>query len=131
MQEAKMKGFPAFFTAAVVLIGSSTIAAAEDRSLEQRGMDALDNFLGTDDRPSEYRSPYGDVSPDEEYRSSYGDVSPDEVVRDLERMNFHDISEPVRRGGVYLVYAIDPEGQDVELTVDAESGRIVDRRYRG
>jgi hypothetical protein len=114
-----------------VLVGASTIATAQDRSLEQRGMDALDGFLGTDDRPSQSRSPYGDVSPDEEYRSSYDDVSPDEVVRDLERMNFHDISEPVRRGDVYLVYAIDPEGEDVELTVDAESGRIIDRRYRG
>jgi hypothetical protein len=118
MQEAKMKGFPVFFAAAVVLIGSSTISTAENRRLEQRGMDALENFLGTDDQPSEYRS-------------SYGDVSPDEVVRELERRNFHNISEPVRRGRVYLVYAVDPEGQDVELTVDAESGRIVDRHYRG
>ena len=58
------------------------------------------------------------------------DVSPDEIVRDLQRRDFHRISEPVQRGDVYYVYPIDPRGDDVERTVDADSGRIVDRTYR-
>lgn len=83
----------------------------DNRPMEQRGMDALRNFLGSD--------------------SQQRQVSPDDIVRELERRNFHNISDPVQRGHTYLVYAVDPEGQDVELTIDADSGRIVDKRYRG
>jgi hypothetical protein len=124
MQEAKMKKFPVFFAAAAALIGSSAIALAQDydqyqgqpsqdnRNMQQRGMDALGQFLGTNSGQAR-------------------EVSPDDIVRDLERRNFHNISEPVRRGPVYMLYAVDPDGRDVELSVDADSGRIVDRRFRG
>ena len=85
----------------------------DNRSMQQRGMDALQNFLGTDNG------------------SANSQVTPDAIVRELEQRNFHNISQPVQHGPVYLVYAIDPNGQDVELSIDASSGRIVNSRYRG
>ena len=63
----------------------------DNGNLQQRGMDALRDFLGTNNG------------------SSNAEVSPDAIVRELERRNFHQISEPVRNGPIYLVYAIDPE----------------------
>jgi hypothetical protein len=116
-----------FFIAGLALIGSSAIAMAQDyydqnyqgnrdnRNIEQRGLDALGEFLGTGNNNA----------------PAYRELSPDDIVRDLEQRDFHRISEPVRRGDRYLVYAVDPRGEDVELTIDADSGRIVDRRYRG
>jgi hypothetical protein len=99
-----MKKFSVFLAATVAVIGSSAIALAQDydqyhdqryqdnRSVEQRGLDALQNFLGTDNGQANRQ------------------VSPDDIVRELERRNFHNISEPVQRGPVYLVYAVDPDG---------------------
>ena len=110
--------------AGAALVGSAGVGMAQNyddqnnyqdnRSMQQRGLDALGQFLGTGNN-----------------RPAYREVSPDDIVRDLERRNFHNVSEPVRNGQNYLVYAVDPEGQNVELTIDADSGRIVDRRYRG
>jgi uncharacterized membrane protein YkoI len=83
-----------------------------NRDMQQRGMDALRDFLGTNNGQANSQ------------------VSPDSIVRELERRNFHRISQPVQHGNVYLVYAIDPNGQDVELSVDAYDGRIVRSRYK-
>jgi len=114
--------------AIALLLGASTLSKAQDyndqnqypdngyqdnRGMQDRGMDALRGFLGN------YNN-----------NQSNSQVPPDEVVRELERRNFHRISEPVQHGRIYLVYAVDPNGQDVELSIDAYDGRIVRSRYR-
>lgn len=81
----------------------------DDNRDVQRGLDTLGKFLGTD----------------------RDELPPDAVVRELERRDYHDISRPVLNGRVYQVYAVDPDGQDVELFVDANNGQIVKTRYRG
>jgi hypothetical protein len=126
MQEGRMKKAKLMLIAGAALFGSSSVAISQDyndqyqgnqdnRSVEQRGLDALGQFLGTGNNNA----------------PAYREVSPEDIVRDLEHQNFHRISDPIRRGNTYLVYAIDPRGEDVELTIDADSGRIVDRRRRG
>lgn len=50
--------------------------------------------------------------------------SPGWIVRNLERNDYSDISEPVREGNSYRVWAVDPNGRDVKLLIDAQSGEI-------
>jgi hypothetical protein len=71
--------------------------------VQQRGLDALGKFLGTD----------------------RDELPPDAIVRELERRDYYDISRPVLNGRVYQVYAVDAGGQDVELFIDANNGQIV------
>jgi uncharacterized membrane protein YkoI len=127
-QEANMKRVALICGCAIALmLGASSLSKAQDyndqyqspdngyqdnRDMQNRGMDALRGFLGN------YNN------------QSNNPVPPEAIVRELERRDFHRISDPVQHGRMYLVYAVDPNGQDVELSIDAYDGRIVRSRYR-
>jgi hypothetical protein len=66
-----------------------------------------------------------------------GRLTPSEIAAEVRRAGFDPVNRPVRRGSVYVLFALDPDGMDVELAVDAGSGRvlwindIVGARYGG
>jgi len=52
-------------------------------------------------------------------------LSPSQILAIVRSTGFEPAGRPVRRAGVYVVWAIDSYDQDVDVTVDAASGRIV------
>jgi hypothetical protein len=50
--------------------------------------------------------------------------SPRWIVRNLERNDYSNISDPVLEDRSYRVWAVDPSGRDVKLPIDAYSGEI-------
>jgi hypothetical protein len=66
-----------------------------------------------------------------------GTLAPSEIVAEVRRAGFEPISRPVQRGRVYVLFALDRDNVDVELTVHAGSGHLlwindrVDARYGG
>jgi hypothetical protein len=54
-----------------------------------------------------------------------GRLAPSEIVAEVRWAGFEPTSRPVRRGGVYVLSALDTDGIVVELTVDAGSGRVL------
>jgi len=54
-----------------------------------------------------------------------GRLSPAEIAAEVRRAGFYPVSRPVRRGRVYVLFAVDQDDMDVKLTVDAESGRVL------
>jgi hypothetical protein len=50
---------------------------------------------------------------------------PREVIGILRSTGFSPLSPPIRRGRLYLVAVIDPNGEDGQVTIDAISGRFV------
>ena len=50
---------------------------------------------------------------------------PREVIGILRSTGFSPLSPPLRRGRVYQVAVIDPNGEDGQVTIDAISGRLV------
>jgi hypothetical protein len=51
-------------------------------------------------------------------------VSPRSIVRNLQRNDYRNISQPVLSGRFYQVKAINPDGRKVKLYIDSYSGRI-------
>jgi hypothetical protein len=58
-------------------------------------------------------------------RPEVAGLPPFEIVAILRSAGFEPVARPVRGAGVFFVRAIDPYDDDVRLTVDARSGRIV------
>jgi hypothetical protein len=56
---------------------------------------------------------------------SAGRLAPAEIAAEVRRAGFYPVSRPVRRGRVYVLFAVDQDDMDVKLTVDAESGRVL------
>jgi hypothetical protein len=54
-----------------------------------------------------------------------GRLAPPEIVAEVRWVGFEPTSRPIRRGGVYVLSALDTDGMAVELTVDAGSGRVL------
>jgi hypothetical protein len=54
-----------------------------------------------------------------------GSLTPSEIAAEVRRAGFDPVNRPVRRGSVYVLFALDPDGMDVELAVDAGSGRVL------
>ena len=52
-------------------------------------------------------------------------LAPYQVLAMVRSNGFEPLSRPLRRGAVYWLQAISRRGQDVALTVDAVSGRIL------
>ncbi len=52
-------------------------------------------------------------------------LAPSEIVAEVRRAGFEPISPPLQRGRVYILYAIDRDDAEVELTVHAGSGRVL------
>ena len=54
-----------------------------------------------------------------------GALPPAEIIASVRSAGFDPVSRPVRRGGVYVLFAIDRYDVDVRVTVDAHSGRVL------
>jgi hypothetical protein len=54
-----------------------------------------------------------------------GRLAPAEIAAEVRRAGFYPVSRPVRRGRVYVLFAVDQDDMEVKLTVDAESGRVL------
>jgi len=52
-------------------------------------------------------------------------VPPYQVMNMVRASGFRPLGPPARRGPVYLLRAIDPDGDEVRLAVDANSGRVL------
>lgn len=50
---------------------------------------------------------------------------PREVIGILRSTGYSPLSPPLRRGRVYLVAVVDPNGEDGQVTIDAINGRLV------
>jgi hypothetical protein len=71
--------------------------------------------------------PYKDPNDSDWGDSDYSNEeikSPQWIARNLERNDYEVISEPDLVGRSYRVMAIDPNGRDVKMRVDARSGEI-------
>lgn len=62
---------------------------------------------------------------------NYGVVPPRWIVRNLARHHYSYITRPVLAGRYYQVKAIDPRGRKVKLYIDAYTGEIAKRKFRG
>jgi hypothetical protein len=58
-------------------------------------------------------------------RPEVAGLPPFEIVAILRSAGFEPLARPVRGAGVFFVRALDPNDDDVRLTVDARSGRIM------
>ena|SRR5215831_4263369 len=54
-----------------------------------------------------------------------GTLGPWEIAAEVRRAGFEPISRPVQRGNVYVLFALDRDGVDVKLTVNAGNGRVL------
>jgi hypothetical protein len=54
-----------------------------------------------------------------------GTLPPAEILAEVRREGFYPVGRPVRRGRVYVLFAVDQDDFDVQLTVDAASGRVL------
>jgi hypothetical protein len=54
-----------------------------------------------------------------------GGLSVAEIVNRVRAAGYEPRSQPLQRGGVYFVFALDRHYMDVRVTVDANSGRVV------
>jgi hypothetical protein len=52
-------------------------------------------------------------------------LAPSQIIMEVRRAGFKPISRPVQRGPVYVVSALDGDQFDVNLTLDAYSGRLL------
>lgn len=52
-------------------------------------------------------------------------LAPSQIIMQVRRAGFKPISRPVQRGPVYLVSALDGDDINVNLTLDARSGRLL------
>ena len=59
------------------------------------------------------------------YNHRHDTVSPRSVVRNLQRNDYRNISQPLLSGRFYQVKAISPRGHHVKLYIDRYSGQIV------
>lgn len=57
-------------------------------------------------------------------------LPPYEILTIIRSTGFEPVGRPIRRPGVYVVRAVDPYDQAVDLTVDARTGRILTVRRR-
>lgn len=60
-----------------------------------------------------------------------GRLAPAEIVAEVRRAGLEPISHPVQRGKVYVLFALDRDDVEVELTVHAGSGRVLWINDRG
>jgi hypothetical protein len=54
-----------------------------------------------------------------------GMLPPAEILAEVRREGFYPVGRPVKRGRVYVLFAVDQDDFDVQLTVDAASGRVL------
>jgi hypothetical protein len=52
-------------------------------------------------------------------------LPPAEILAEVRREGFYPVGRPVQRGRVYVLFAVDQDDFDVQLTVDAASGRVL------
>ena len=52
-------------------------------------------------------------------------IAPPEVVAIVRSNGMKPLTPPMRRGPVYLLHALDPNGQEVRVVVNARSGRVI------
>ena len=52
-------------------------------------------------------------------------IAPPEVVAIVRSNGMKPLTPPMRRGPVYLLHALDPNGQEVRVVVNARSGRVM------
>jgi hypothetical protein len=54
-----------------------------------------------------------------------GTLTRAEILAEVRREGFYPVGRPVQRGRVYVLFAVDQDDFDVQLTVDAASGRVL------
>jgi hypothetical protein len=54
-----------------------------------------------------------------------GILPPAEILTEVRQEGFYPVGRPVRRGRVYVLFAIDQDDMDVRLTVDGASGQVL------
>jgi hypothetical protein len=54
-----------------------------------------------------------------------GTLPPAEILAEVRRDGFYPVGRPVQRGRVYVLFAVDQDDFDVQLTIDAASGRVL------
>jgi hypothetical protein len=59
------------------------------------------------------------------YPDANWDLSPDGVLAIMRAKGLEPLSRPQRQGTAYAVRALDPTNREVQVTVDARSGRIL------
>jgi len=58
------------------------------------------------------------------YNYRHDTVTPRSIVRNLQRNDYRNISQPVLSGRFYQVKALNPRGHNVKLYIDRYSGQI-------
>ena len=58
------------------------------------------------------------------YPGAYGDVPPYEVLAIVRSKGLAPLGRPRRQGTAYALRALDPSDREVQVTVDARTGRI-------
>jgi hypothetical protein len=59
------------------------------------------------------------------YPGAYGDVPPHEVLAIVRSKGLAPLGRPRRQGTAYALRALDPSDREVQVTVDARTGRIL------
>ena len=113
--------------AAIALSMSASVALADDGRYDNYGY----NDSGGSGWQYQYQDNgnYRDNSrqPDwnnNGYNYHHDTVSPRSIVRNLQRNDYRNISQPMLSGRFYQVKAVNPRGHSVKLYIDRYSGEI-------
>lgn len=54
-----------------------------------------------------------------------GTVYPNDILQTLRTMGLDPVTDPVRRGDLYVLHALDPHGVEMRVVADADFGEIL------
>ncbi|CAN5195519.1 hypothetical protein BH11PSE4_BH11PSE4_43230 [soil metagenome] len=113
---------------AVVLVAAATANAQVLLPLRIGGalVTAASDVVGaTISTVSDFGGPYAAMPPEEGPRYAPAVLPPREIDAIAREMGFQPLGAPQQRGLFYTVSAIDPDGEDGRLVIDARNGRIM------
>jgi hypothetical protein len=120
-----MKFFAGCMTAAALVLAvpaDAQMSSQEAMRLPYTAVSDLDAPYGPPELPPPPRYGYGSGY---SYDEAPGLLPPTEVYAVLRENGFSPLGVPRLRGNVYTISAIDPQGDDGRLVIDARDGRIL------
>ncbi|HEX5508403.1 MAG TPA: hypothetical protein VFX37_07850 [Pseudolabrys sp.] len=58
-------------------------------------------------------------------KAQAGAVYPDDILKTIRTMGLDPVTEPVRRGDLYVLHALDPHGVEMRVVADVDFGEIL------
>jgi opacity protein-like surface antigen len=111
--------------ATIALAMGASAASADDSRYDNNGYNGGSGWQYEYQNNGDYRD--NSRQPDWNnggYNYHHDTVSPRSIVRNLQRNDYRNISQPMLSGRFYQVKAVNPRGHSVKLYIDRYSGEI-------